>query len=185
MVPAGYLAKRVAKRPDFLLAPQVTDIYSVSGCISEMFDNYFDHWKHNGFWLFDTPEVIKSIAVEDSIDLAGTSLFYYEVYENEFDGNVWRSYTPDPSFKTSVVVPSEKHLEGFDVVTFYCGNVPECSPLSCNHLAQEISTNVHCLFQSFNEAESHLTNGSFSNSEPGPYRIFSVYLVDWVAGMKS
>ena len=179
MVPAGYLAKRVAAKPDYLLAPQVADVYSMSGCISEIFHDYVDHWKHNGFWLFDTPEVIASIAAKDSIDLEGTALFYYEVYENEFDGQVWRPYGPDPSFKTAVIVPAERHLEGFDVVTFSCGNIPECSPLSCNHLAQELSTNSHCLFQSFSEAESNLTSGFFNNSEPGPYRIFSVYSVQW------
>jgi hypothetical protein len=51
MTPAGYLAKRVCMKPDWLRAPQVTDIYSVSGCVSEVFDDYVDYWKHNGFWL--------------------------------------------------------------------------------------------------------------------------------------
>lgn len=182
MLPAGYLAKRVAQRPEFLRAPQVVDVYSVSGCISEIFDNYVDHWKHNGFWLFDAPEIIKSIAVEDSIDLIGATLFYYEIYEQEFDGKLWKPYGPDPSFKTAVVVPALKILEGFDVATFFCGNIPECSPLSCNHLAENSPTNSHCLFRSFEEAESRLMSGSFANSEPGPYRIFAVYSVAWPEG---
>jgi hypothetical protein len=182
MVPAGYLAKKVATRPDYLLAPQVTDIYSVSGCISEMFDNYVDHWKHNGFWLFDSPEIIRSITVEDSIVLDGLSLFYYEVFEREFDGKIWQPFEPDPSFKTSVVVPSERRLEGFDVVSFYCRNMPECSPLSCNSMSKEILTNSHCLLASFLEAESLVTSGAFNDSEPGPYRIFAVYSVNWIQG---
>jgi hypothetical protein len=179
MIPAGYLAKRVCMKPDWLQAHQVTDIYSVSGCVSQMFDDYIDYWKHNGFWLFDSSEVIQNIAEENSIDLAGTTLFYYEAYEKEFDGENWHPYGPDSSFKTSVVVPADKHLEGFDVVTFSCRNLPECSPLSCNHLAQELPTNSHCLFQSFKDAEMSVTNGSFNDSEPGPYRIFSVYSVNW------
>jgi hypothetical protein len=179
MTPAGYLAKRVCMRPDWLRAPQVTDIYSVSGCVSEVFDDYVDYWKHNGFWLFDSPEIIHNLAQENSINLAGPMLFYYEVYEKEFDGETWHPYEPDSSFNTSVVVPVDKHLEGFDVVTFWSRNVPECSPLSCNHLAQELSTNSHCLFSSFEDAEINLTNGTFNKSEPGPYRIFSVYSVTW------
>jgi hypothetical protein len=157
----------------------VADVYSVSGCTSEAFADYVEYWKHNGFWLFDSPEIILGIAQENLIDLTGTSLFYYEVYEKEFDGTTWHSYGPDSSFKTSVVVPDDKRLEGFDVVTFWSHNLPECSPLSCNHLAQELPTNSHCLFTSFDSAENSLTNGVFNNSEPGPYRIFSVYTVNW------
>lgn len=37
--------------------------------------------------------------------------------------------------------------------------------------------NSHCLFDSFDEAKFHLTEGAFNNSEPGPYRIFAVYSV--------
>ena len=179
MLPAGYLAKRIAMKPDWLQAQEVTDIYSVSGCVSEAFADYVDYWKHNGFWLFDSAEVIQNVAQENSIDLGGTALFYYEVYEQEFDGDTWLPYRPDPSFKTSVVVPVDKHLEGFDVVTFSCRNLPECSPLSCNHLAEELSTNSHCLFKSFSDAEKYVTSGAFNESEPGPYRIFSVSSVKW------
>jgi hypothetical protein len=178
MTPAGYLAKRIFTKPDWLRAPHVTDIYSLSGCMSEVFADYVVFWKHNGFWLFDSPEVIKNIAQENSIDLAGTTLFYYEVYENEFDGNTWRSYGPDPSFITNVAVPMDKHLEGFDVVTFWNQNLPECSSLSCNGLAEEIPTNSHCLLDSFSAAEKYLKDGAFNDSEPGPYRIFSVSSVN-------
>ena len=177
--PAGYLAKRVCKKPDWLKAPEVNDIYSVSGCVSTNFGSYIDEWKHNGFWLLDSPGVIQSIAQEKSIDLEGTTLFYYEVYEKEFDGENWRPYEPESEFETSVIVPADKHLEGFDVVTFWAGSSPECSPLSCNYLARTVPTNSHCLFPSFEEAEKNVTNGTFKDSEPGPYRIFSVYSVDW------
>ena len=180
MIPVGYMAKRVSKRPDWLKATQVIDIYSVSGCVSSDFTDYIEYWKHNGFWFFDTPEVIRGIAQENAIELEGTSLFYYEVHEMEFDGEKWIAYGPDPSFHTNVVVLSSKRLEGFDVATFSCRNLPECSPLSCNRLAEELPTNSHCLFASFEEAEMNIKNGTFNNSEPGPYRIFSVYSVNWL-----
>jgi hypothetical protein len=179
MIPAGYLAKRVCLKPDWLEAHQVNDIYSVSGCVSEDFADYFSYWKHNGFWLFDSPEVIEKLAREQSIDLTGTTLFYYEVYEKEFDGGAWHPYEPDLSFGTSVVVPLHRELEGFDVVTFSCRNLPECSPLSCNYLARELPTNSHCLFDSFEDAETNVSNGTFNGCEPGPYRILSVNSVNW------
>lgn len=179
MIPAGYLAKRISTKPDWLTAPQIVDIYSISSCMSPDFADYIEYWKHNGYWLFDSPEVIRQVAIEEGVDLAETSLLYYEVYEQEFDGEIWRPYQADPSFSTSVIVPLKRTLKGFDVATFSCRNVPEHSPLSCNRLAAELATNSHCLFDSFEGARTRVGNGEFNNSEPGPYRIFAVYSVPW------
>jgi hypothetical protein len=56
MIPVGYMAKRVCRTPDWLGAPHVIDVYSVSGCISENFADYIQYWRHNGYWLFDSPD---------------------------------------------------------------------------------------------------------------------------------
>jgi len=177
MIPAGYMAKRVSQKPEHLKATEVKDIYSVSACISEDFTDYVSYWKHNGYWFFDSPEVILAVAQENSIAVADASLFYYEVYELEFDGKNWNAYAPN--FAANVIPPPSKKLKGFDVVTFFARSSPECSPLSCNSMANEVPTNAHCLLASFEEAEMLLNSGVFNNSEPGPYRIFSVYSVEW------
>jgi hypothetical protein len=189
MTPAGYMAKHVYKKSDWIkvcknrmfleCATQVIDVYSASNCLSKNFADYVPYWKHNGYWLFDSPEVIKSISKENSIGLEGTSLFYYEAHEMEFDEGHWRIWSPEPSFPANVAAAARKRLEGFDVVTFYARSTPECSPLSCNSMAEEVRTNAHCLFESFDEAETSLNNGLFKDAEPGPCRIFSVYSVDW------
>jgi hypothetical protein len=179
MIPAGYMAKRVGRKPDRFQAPHVVDIYSVSSCNCEDFADYIRYWKHNGFWFFDSPEIITDVAKKNSIPLEGTSLFYYEAYEMEFDGEQWSPWSPELSFPTHVVQPSSKRLEGFDVVNFTARTSPECSGLSCSSLAAVLHTNAHCLFVSFDEAEKNLNNGAFKDTEPGPYRIFSVYSVDW------
>lgn len=179
MTPAGYMAKRISKRPDWLKAESVKDIYSVSSCVSEDFGDYISDWKHNGYWFFDAPEIIKDIAVKNSIPIEETSLFYYEVYEMEFDGERWERFSPEASFPTNIASPPTKRLEGFDVVSFSVGTNPECSPLSCNSMAEELPANSHCLFESFDEAKSALDNKLFEDAEPGPYRIFSVYSIDW------
>jgi hypothetical protein len=178
MVPAGYLAKRIQK-PKGLDIGHVVDVYSVSDHVNDNFADYVDYWKHNGYWLFDSPEIIRSVARENSIQLGGTSLFYYEVHEMEFDGQNWRSYQAEPSFPTNVIPPAERILEGFDVVTFFAKSSPECSPLSCNGMANEIHTNEHCLLFSFDDAYTKISSGAFNQAEPGPYRIFAVYSVDW------
>jgi hypothetical protein len=179
MIPAGYMAKRVRAKPDWLQAPQVVDIYSVSNCQCENFADYIPFWKHNGYWFFDSPEIIKNVAKDNGIQLTGASLFYYEAYEMEFDGERWAPWSRDPSFPTNVVLPRRKQLEGFDVVNFTAKTSPECSGLSCSSLARDLPTNTHCLFASFDAAETNVGKGAFNESEPGPYRIFSVYSVEW------
>ncbi len=181
MIAAGYMAKHVSIRPDWLKAEQVTDIYSVSNCVSDDFADYINFWKHNGYWLFDSPETIREVAKENSLNLENTNLFYYEVHEYEYDeGNKsWKSFVSEPSFKTQVIEPEAKRLEGYDVATFSVHTSPECSPLSCNSLATIIETNEHCLLPSVEEARQLLEKGKFKNSEPGPYRIFAVCSVQW------
>ncbi len=182
MIPVGYMAKHLATRPDWLKdAHQVKDIYSVSGCISENFADYIEYWKHNGYWLFDSPQIIEKIAKQNSLDIAATKLFFYEAYEFEYDEHEksWKPFDPDEDFVTKIHEPDNKTLEGFDVATFWARTKPECSPLSCNSLAKEIETDEHCLLPSFDRAKELLEDGKFENSERGPYRIFAVYSVPW------
>jgi hypothetical protein len=181
MIPAGYMAKRVASRPDWLGAQQVVDIYSVSGCVSKNVADYTAYWKHNGYWLFDAPEIIQQLAREDEIDLRGRAFFYYEVFAHEFDEEVepWREVEPVASIRVKVTAAPEKGLAGYDVVSFTVGTNAECSPLSCTRLAEEVETNAHCLLASLEQAQELLTGGAFTNTEPGPSRIFAVYPVAW------
>lgn len=181
MIPVGYMAKHVETRPDWLKSNRVTDVYSVSNCISDDFADYINYWKHNGYWLFNSPESIQAVVEEHSLDLTDTKLFFYEAYELEYDEDEksWNPYTPESSFETHVIQPAAKELEGYDVVTFCVHTSPECSPLSCNSLASVIETNEHCLLPTFEKARALLEEGKFENSEPGPYKIFAVYSVQW------
>ena len=177
MIAAGYLYKKVKNRPDWLDALHVKDIYSVSGCISENFVDYNNFWKHNGYWLFDSPGIMEEIAAENGIDLSGCKLFYYEVYENEYDEvqEYWCPFKKEESFTTDVRIPETRELKGYDIVSFSVHTSPECSPLSCNSLAKEIKVNEHCLLATFKLAKSVLEHGKMQSCEPGPYRIFAVY----------
>ncbi len=179
MIRVGYMAKKVAKKPDSLRTAQVEDIYSVSGCISPNFADYINFWSHNGYWFFDSPEIIRDIAQKNQIDLTGTTMFYYEVYELQYyeDESKWSAFSPEKSFLTNVVVPPQKKLMGYDIVSFQSGNTPECSYLSCNYMAERLKVNRHCLLESLTEAKQLLNNKVFVGCEPGPCRIFAVYQV--------
>jgi hypothetical protein len=180
MIQAGYMAKTVESRPDWLKSDGVRDLYSVSGCISGYFCDYIPHWKHNGFWLFDSPTEIMLVAAAESLNMSDQTIFYYELYEKQFDNErkVWQPFEADPSFKTEVRAPKAEKLEGFDVVTFSVQTSPECSPLSCNSLAESMPVNAHCLLTSLEESIRLVKSGAFDNSEPGPFRIFAVYSCD-------
>ncbi len=178
MIPAGYMYKKVVPAPHGVRSPS-PDVYSVSGCISKCFADYIPYWRHNGYWLFDSPRIIRALANENAIDLSGLTLFYYEVFEQQYEAasHRWLPFAPEPSFSTNVHQPPETQLEGYDVVTFSAQTSPECSPLSCNSLADSVPVNSHCLFESFEEAKQSIEQGIFDDAEPGPFRIFAVHTV--------
>jgi len=182
MIPIGYMAKKIPQRPEWLKAPSVVDVYSVSSCVNEDFADYGDYWKHNKGWFFDSPEAIQRLSCDHSIQLQGVHLFYYEAFELEFDEEEWRPFSPsDANWESAdgILKPSCKRLDGYDVVTFLYSPGPECSPLSCNSLAESVRTNSHCLFDTFEEAQTAVNSGQFKDCEPGALRVLAVFSVDW------
>jgi len=168
MTPMGYMAKKLEMAgalENFNAPPHVEDVCSVSNCISKDFCDYIPFWKHNGFWVFDSPDILRECAEEGKASLEGMTLFYYEIFEQQYNAEKgeWELFTPEPSFPLDVKIPNEagKKLFGFDIATYSYGNSPECSPLSCNGLANEIPVNKHCLIDDFDEARRLLETGAF------------------------
>lgn len=179
LFPAGYMAKQVALKPEHLHTSQVRDLYSVSACISKNFADYIHFWKHNGYGFFNTAQDIFCLAQTHHIELSDTRMFYYEMYVQQWceDALSWESFEPEEALETKVEAPRRKQLEGFDVVSFYCQNVPECSYLSCNHMAETLDVNEHCLLDTLEQAIQLVESNTFFNCEPGPCRILAVYSV--------
>jgi hypothetical protein len=176
MIPAGFMYKKVVAKPDWIEADNVRDIYSVSHCVSHDFCDWINFWKHNGYWFFDNLSIMEEIAIANNVDLGKMKPFYYRVFSKQWDAELssWSSFSAEKSFQTVVSEPLSPKVEGFDVVTYSVQTSAECSPLSCNNLAKTLSTNAHCLFETFEEAHRALENGSFDDSEPGPFRILEV-----------
>ncbi|QNN78569.1 hypothetical protein IAE60_03775 [Pseudoxanthomonas mexicana] len=173
----GYMYKRV-ETPEGFDLPGILDVYSLGACVNDDFADYIGFWKHNGYFLFDSPAVMRALADEHEISLEGLRLFYYEAHDLQFDGDS-REWVPFGPFHDDVNVqpPARATLEGFDITSFWAGAGPECSPLSCNYLARSIETNKHCLLPTFEAAVDVLESGAFKNAKPGPYRIVAVYSV--------
>ena len=185
MIPVGYMAKRMPQSDAWLKHMKASlslDVYSVGTCVNDDFADYVNYWKHNGWWFFDSPSAIEEISREHAISLDDTLLFFYEAYEFEFHDGKWRTFSPDKDLPSgNVVPPTNKKLEGYDVVTVWPENSPaiEHSPLSCNGLANTLETNSHCLFATLERAEAAVSAGRFAGGEPGALRIFAVFSVDW------
>jgi hypothetical protein len=171
------MARHVAPAPGWLETAGVVDIYSVSACISKDFADFTGSWRHNGYWLFDEPATIAEIAADRGASLAGTTLFYYEALETQYDGTKhrWLGYDAERHFPVAPQVPASARLEGFDVVSFSQQTAAECSPLSCNGLGVSLPVNAHCLLGDLDTAVALLEASEFNRSEPGPFRIFSVH----------
>lgn len=178
MTPIGYMAKDVSSRPDWLDARNVQWVCSLSGCVSSDFMDYIDQWRHNGYWLFDSPAIIDELITCNGVDSKALIYFYYEAYEQQYDQEegAWSDWQPEESFPTNVLIPDDRILLGYDVVSFFAGNAPECSYLSCNHMAEQCRTNALCLFGNFSDAKEAVDSGVFNDCEPGPCRIIAVYL---------
>jgi hypothetical protein len=179
MIPAGYMYKRIAPRPEWLNCGNVTKIYSVSGCISKDFTNYIPYWKHNKYWFFNTPEDMDMILGEEKLS-DELELLFYEVYEKQFEAEeyVWQEFQGEETFGLQVKLPLQKVFLGFDIVSYSVGTSHECSPISCNLLCQEVPVNRSCLLEDFNFT-LHLTETLHRKKcDPGPYRIIAVHKID-------
>ena len=148
--------------------------------MAQDFGDYIGFWEHNGYWLFDSPEALFDLAMRMQAKLQDLYLFYYEIYDCRYDEKekTWKPFGPELAFTTKVKPPVVKQLAGYDVVSFWAQNRPECSPLSCNGLAESLPVNAHCLLNSLEETKQALEADLFEHSEPGPYGIFAVYRVD-------
>jgi hypothetical protein len=182
MKSAGYGARLINQKPDWLKVDNVIDVYSASrcACTSSAFviEDFYTN-KDNGYLYFNSLEMMYKAAREEKIDLSPMKLFYYEIYAFEYNDldNRWQEITLFPNKITNILVPQQKNLEGFDIVSLDSPTeypVPTWSPLSCNHYATEIPVNVHCLINTFEDAHKVLES-NIIQSEPGPYRIVAVY----------
>lgn len=186
MIPAGYLLKRVKRPPGWLKVPHVADICSVSDCVNEDVVDIEGVWQHNSFGVANDAEVLWRLVREGNIDASGAKLFFYEAYAQEmysdgwlFSPKDWRPLSPVASGNAEAAparAPGKTTLIGYDVVVF--GDYLEHSPLSCNHIAESVPVNEHCLLATLQEARTAVETGLFEGCEDGTYKIYSVSVVD-------
>lgn len=169
LVFAGYFAKNIAPRNDWLKVPSVKEIWSVSECMSKGPPDWVNHWRHNDIGLFDTVQLAESVIPADerqAFKIVGYRI-WDRVLENGVEVALGRAVPavpgPDPGFVSI----------GFDAVG-WSYDAFSCSPLSCNRGAEQFAVNEWCLFSTFDAAVAGATEFSTGHWEPGPYWVVEI-----------
>lgn len=159
---AGYFAKTTALPKDCWTPPHVTEICSVSTCLTTPVD-WISKWRHNELGFFNTPADAR---------VEGFSLFAYRILPRVFrkEGAESLELPPLP------VEPLGANWVslGFDAVSRSLSAFFECSPLSCNGMAREIAVNRFCLIDTLDAAIAAAQRFAIEQPEPGEYYVLEV-----------
>jgi hypothetical protein len=167
----GFFPKVTQLRPEWLKVVSVKEICSVSDCISKGPDHWIEHWKHNSLGFYDSEQTALSLVANDpdQYDQYAYEMFLFCFLDRSVE-------VVEADFQIGKVPPDYEFL-GYDIVTKSVSDFFECSPLSCNHAAEDFATNAHCLLDDETQAYRALLDISMAGSgvEPGPYYLFKVY----------
>jgi hypothetical protein len=167
----GYFPKRTAPRPEWLHAAGVEEVCSVSTCMSDAPVDWVDQWQHNDMWVYDSPALAFSVVPEAEWD--EFDLYAYKLFPATFAGGE-PAPVDLPALQIEPLSPSFERL-GLDVVSRSAGSTFECSPLSCNHKAERIAVNRHCLIEDPATAFRLAAEFTAGGCEPGPYDVVEVW----------
>lgn len=175
LISIGYFPMKVVLRPEWLRAAGVRAIYSVSNCVSSGPTDWILRWAHNEMWVYST--IPAAWAFVPDYHLADYVMLAYRMLPTMWDKGVERPFAIPPLNVDPL--PPDFHRVGFDVVSIEKGTAGfGCSPLSCNHMAEEISTNENCLLDDIELAIQTASAFSCGNVEPGPYFVVEVLRQD-------
>lgn len=166
----GYLWKRPTPRPSWLEVECVTEIASVSACVAARPDGWIDRWKHNDWFVYDSPELAREVAVW--CGAYDWPVMAYRVLPVRFDpeGDV-----PIEVDSEAAPMPSVYERLGWDVASKSLSPEFECSPLSCNGMAAEVAVNAVCLLDSLEDAVAFARRCAREQPEPGSYFVVEVW----------
>jgi hypothetical protein len=170
---AGYFARDIVSAPDWLNCPAVEDVCSVSRCVSPGPKDWVYQWLHNELGLFNEPDQARLVIPRESPPMR---TFAYLVSTVRFvDGRPQPWDWPEDA--APVPLTAAYTSLGFDAVHKFMDSVLgfECSPLSCNGLADEWPVNRHCLLDDLETAVKAAVQFSIDQPEPGMYYVAQVF----------
>lgn len=122
-------------------------------------------------WVYDTPELAWSVVPDAA--RADFHVYGYRLFPVQFDEE-HRTPFAIPTVDATPLPASFERL-GLDIVSRSCGTSYECSPLSCNHMAEHVAANRYCLVGDVDVAFRLAAGFEASGCEPGPYHVLEVW----------
>ena len=173
LIDAGFFMKRIEARPASLNAPDVREICSVSHCISSAPENWIQSWLHNDLGWFN--RVADALTVVRPQERHQYRLFAYRLCPEVFTAEGRAAIVLPGNVKPEAIGQGFRSL-GFDSTNKTMESVLgfECSPLSCNAMAEEIRANEYCLFATLDEAIAGAERFATEQPEPGSYFVIEV-----------
>ena len=166
----GYTAKQPMPRSERFRPESVREIASVSECFAHRPDEWIYEWKHNDWFVYDTPELAHAIAVK--LGAGAWPIDAYRVLPTRFTET---GEVPLEVQTGAAPIPPSFERLGWDVVSRSFSPEFECSPLSCNEMAAEIPVNEMCLLSSLHEAVAAARRFAREQPEPGDYFVVEVW----------
>lgn len=171
----GFLARKVAPRPDFLVHAPIDDVCSVSEHVSPSAPDRIERGAHNSAGYYDTEALAWSTVPEGEAD--AYTLFAYRAVPLRFDDDCepWSPADEWPGLPAHTDLSPYAPI-GYDIVNSSFGEWFECSPLSCNGIANQYAVNRHCLVDDVEAAMElgRLFAGEHLPVEPGSYFVVEV-----------
>lgn len=165
----GYFAKNTKVPVGWTASDHVKEICSISDCVNSSPPGWIDHWLHNDWGFFNTVMDARLVVPSGSAEYA---VFAYRLLPVRFARGKAEPLKID-ELTVEQVPPTFVSL-GFDVVNKVYSAFFECSPLSCNYLANEVAVNEFCLIDDFGQAVSLADRCSREEPEPGPFYVLEV-----------
>ena len=129
-----------------------------------------EHWRHNDLGFFNTSDDAWSIVPPHTKDFR---LFAYAIVPMRF--------VPAGEEPLEITVHDVEPLPtsfvslGFDVVNKTFSAFFECSPLTCNGMADEVPVNRFCLLGTLTEAITFAQRCAREEPESGPFYVIEVF----------
>lgn len=168
----GYFARNTAVPPDWSTSPataHITEIASAGGCVNQVPPGWIEHWLHNDCGFFNSPLDARLVVPADA---GGFTLFAYRLLPVRFVEGRREAF--DIGDAQVEPLPAGFRSVGFDTANKLYSSYFECTPLSCNYLANEVPVNVHCLVDTLEEAVALAERCSVEQPEPGTYYVLEV-----------
>lgn len=169
----GYFPKKRLRTPEWLSGTAADEVCSVSECLAPGPPDWIEHWIHNDWGYFNSAADARSVIPDGDSEyqLLGLALLPLKFENGDSSAMEMGAPPVEP-------LPDSFTPLGFDVVSKSASFSFECSPLSCNLMAQQIPVNRYCLLDELEQAMQAATRFSIEQPEPGAYYVIQVHRLD-------